>query len=142
MVDCTGTTPLVLRAGVVTVEDLRSAWPNLEVAAPDDRRRAHSPGTRYRHYAPRARIRLVEHPDDADPGENTAYLGLDAPDDSDAFGLVSVCQDLDAYAHELYAFFRRCDDAGIETIYCQQVAPTGLGLALMDRLRRAEQSSS
>ncbi|MBP6822052.1 MAG: threonylcarbamoyl-AMP synthase, partial [Acidobacteria bacterium] len=34
-------------------------------------------------------------------------------------------------------FFRECDEAGIRTIYCQAVPDEGLGLAVMDRIRRA-----
>jgi L-threonylcarbamoyladenylate synthase len=48
-----------------------------------------------------------------------------------------ACGTLERYAFELYHFFRRCDEQGVETIYCQGVAENGLGRAIMDRLRRA-----
>ena len=77
------------------------------------------------------------HPRDIDPHTNAAYLGLDAPATPHVFGLVCACETVEAYAHALFDFFRRCDTAGINTIYCQTVEPVGLGRALMDRLRRA-----
>ena len=46
------------------------------------------------------------------------------------------------YAHRLFDFMRRCDAAGVETIYCQTVEPTGIGAAIMDRLQRAAKGSA
>ncbi len=135
VVDCTEDVPVVLRAGVVTVEHLRAVLPTLRTVEPDAPQTARSPGTRYRHYAPRARVRLVAHPTDAAP--HAAFIGLDAPDTPDVFGLTMRCKSVEAYAHALFDFFRRCDAAGLRVIYCQTVAPTGLGRALMDRLKRA-----
>ena len=135
VVDCTETTPVVLRAGVITLEQLRVVLPEIRASQPDEPQAARSPGTRYRHYAPRAQVYLVAFPPDAD--SHAAYIGLDAPATPRAFELVSRCESVEAYAHELFDFFRRCDAAGIQTIYCQAVEPTGLGRALMDRLRRA-----
>ena len=139
VVDCTETVPVVLRTGVVTLEHLRAVLPAVRTLEPEAPQAVRSPGTRYRHYAPRAQVRLVAHPSDAEPRSETAYIGLDAPETPDVFGLTMHCQSTEAYAHALFDFFRRCDAAGLETIYCQTLAPTGLGRALMDRLRRASQ---
>jgi L-threonylcarbamoyladenylate synthase len=132
VVDCTGRAPVVLRAGAVTLEQLRAVRPETSVFTLDDAP-ARSPGLRHKHYAPRARVRLVALP----PNEtaNAAYIGLDAP--AQPFPLQRVCRNLAEYAYELFDFFRQCDENGIEIIYCQQVDETGLGLALMDRLHRA-----
>ena len=137
VVDCTEAVPVVLRAGVVTVEYLRAVLPTLRTLEPDAPQAARSPGTRYRHYAPRARVHLVAHPADATPGAHAAYIGLDTPEHPHAFGLTAHCETVEAYAHTLFDFFRRCDAAGLHLIYCQTTAPTGLGRALMDRLNRA-----
>jgi L-threonylcarbamoyladenylate synthase len=48
-----------------------------------------------------------------------------------------VCANAEAYARELFHFFRRCDAAGARRIACAAVPETGIGLALMDRLVRA-----
>ncbi len=137
VVDCTEATPTVLRTGVITLEALRVVLPDVRLAEQGTREGLRSPGTRYRHYAPRARVRLVGHPAEARPGPGAAYIGLETPETPGAFGLHAVCPTVEAYAHELFDFFRRCDAAGLRTIYCQRVAPTGLGRALMDRLQRA-----
>ena len=142
VVDCTETTPMVLRAGVITLEQLRVALPTIRSPEPDEQQAARSPGTRYRHYAPHAQIHLAAHPQDIDPHTDAAYIGLDAPATPRAFGLVAACETVEAYAHALFDFFRRCDDAGIRIIYCQTVEPTGLGRALMDRLERASSDNT
>lgn len=137
VVDCTDATPVVLRAGVITLEQVRAVLPAIRPPERSDPQAARSPGTRYRHYAPRAQVRLVAHPSEAVSGPETAYIGLDAPARPHAFGLISPCESVEAYAHALFDFFRRCDTAGLGVIYCQTVEPTGLGRALMDRLDRA-----
>jgi L-threonylcarbamoyladenylate synthase len=101
---------------------------------------ARSPGTRYRHYAPDAHVVLIEDPKAAFPRARAAYIGLNAPPDPDAFGLARTCPDVMQYSYELFDFFRRCDTMGMQVIFCQVVPPTGLGMALMDRLKRAADS--
>ncbi len=137
VVDCTGAKPVLLRAGVVTLEALRSVLPDVLVPEEEVLGTAPSPGMRHRHYAPNARVRVIDHPSQAIPAPDTAYIGLDAPERHTAFGLVLQCNDMAHYAHELFHFFRCCDTAGLATIYAQAVAPEGLGRALMDRLHRA-----
>ncbi|RMF58033.1 MAG: threonylcarbamoyl-AMP synthase [Bacteroidetes bacterium] len=137
VVDVSGEVPVVLRAGAVTMEALRAVVPDVRLAATAEERLARSPGTRYRHYAPHAGVVLVSSPGEAVPGTRAAFIGLHRPSDPHAFGHVQVCPDVEAYAHALFHFFRRCDALGIETIYAEAVRPEGLGLALMDRLHRA-----
>lgn len=142
VVDCTRPVPVLLRAGVVPLEALRSVWATIDEPTPAEVAQGRSPGLRYRHYAPRARVHLVDTPADADADTHHGYIGLDAPDDPEAFGAVQLCSDLKAYAHELFAFFRRCDHEGLQAVYCQTVPSSGLGLALMDRLQRAADHTS
>lgn len=75
VLDLTGSVPVVLRPGGVTVEELREVLGNVQVlegpatrtrppggpgvAVPDAEAAARSPGLRHRHYAPRARLVLV-----------------------------------------------------------------------------------
>ena len=135
VVDCTGHTPLVLRAGAVTLEQLRQVLPaTATLKVEDNNAPVKSPGLRHQHYAPRAQVVLVTMPPEI-VEETAAYIGLDAP--ARAFRQQFICRDADEYAHELFAFFRAADDAGASVIYCQTIAEQGLGVALMDRLRRA-----
>jgi L-threonylcarbamoyladenylate synthase len=84
-----------------------------------------------------ARVVLVDSPSALAPEPSAAYIGIDPPAAHAILEIVMVCKDVAAYAHELFAFFRRCDAAGVRRIYCQTVEPAGMGRALMDRLKRA-----
>ena len=44
---------------------------------------------------------------------------------------------LSLYAKELFASFRELDKAGVEAIFVEGVEEKGLGLAIMNRLRKA-----
>ncbi len=151
VIDVTGPIPMVLRSGAITLEQLQTILPatvlspevlaaqsaadgTSEVEPPAPPR---SPGTKYRHYAPRARVVLIDHPSAALDDVSTAYIGLDAPDPGSQFGRLVICDDVEMYARSVFDFFRRSDAAGLALIYCQNVPPVGLGLALMDRLTRA-----
>ncbi len=137
VVDCTGAAPFLLRAGAITLEQLRAVTPSIVLRAEGQNESARSPGLKYKHYAPQAQVRVIADAQQAIASLSAAYIGLDAPLDRAGFKLTRVCAGVEDYARHLFEFFRECDRAGAETIYCQAVAETGLGLALMDRLRRA-----
>ena len=91
---------------------------------------------KHRHYSPRAKVILI--PDFKFQISNrSAFIGLTEPQEK--FDLVKICASVEEYAHEVFAFFRQCDHAGIETIYCEIVEEKRIGVALMDRLRRASE---
>lgn len=139
VVDCTSSPPEVLRAGAVSVEQLHEVLPEIRISSVESADVVRSPGMRHRHYAPRARVTIVETPSAIGPG-NVAYIGLDAPSSPPTTS--RVCESVEEYAHELFDFFRMCDASGIETIYCQSVSESRLGRALMDRLRRASEATA
>lgn len=137
VVDCTGAAPVVLRAGAVTLEQLQAVIPDSRLADQQDIGAPKSPGLKYRHYSPQARVVIVKDWSAVQAGESTAFIGLHALPAIEAFQRVKLCADVADYAHELFNFFRECDAAGVKEIVCEAVEETGLGLALMDRLKRA-----
>lgn len=86
-----------------------------------------APGTLASHYAPRARVVLVQH-----AAESAAALRA-------AGGRVAVIarRPTSLHARALYAELRAADEAGAEVILCELAEEDGLGLAINDRLRRA-----
>lgn len=135
VVDCTSKNPLILRVGAVTLEDLQKIVPETTVAAANAEQTIRSPGSRYKHYAPRARVILIDSPNEIINAEEAAFIGFNAP--TEKLKKQKICLNTIEYAHALFAFFRECDAAGIKTIYCQTVDPSGLGSAVNDRLERA-----
>jgi L-threonylcarbamoyladenylate synthase len=137
VLDCIASPPTVLRPGAVSVEQLRAAVGTVDVADASETDAPRSPGTQHRHYAPAASVRLVQAPAAAEPGSDAAYIGLEAPARPEAFRRCRVADDVEAYARDLFHFFRACDRADCSFIYAQVVAEEGLGRALNDRLQRA-----
>ena len=136
VVDARGDRPVVLREGSVTREQLGVAADRTtgDLAA--------SPGTRYRHYAPRCRVTI------APPGEaprvaselaaGGARVGLAATVPApDGVEEVARFDDATALAAVLYRALRAAEDAGVDVLVVEAVEAHGIGRAVMDRLRRA-----
>lgn len=133
VVDCTGKIPLVLRSGSVTLEQLRDVIGETELYIAVGKEMPRSPGIKHLHYSPRARVMIAAGTETS--SDNAAFIGTQAP--SATFTFEMICKTVDEYAHSLFEFFRECDRRGIETIYCERVDETGIGVALMDRIRRS-----
>ena len=144
VIDCTTDIPRVLRSGGVTLEALREVVPDMQGPQDNPGGVPRSPGMRHRHYAPAARVVLVNKAPSIPPQEKAGYIGMEDVENesSGRWRLVERVATPEAYAHHLFDFMRRCDAAGVETIYCQTVESTGLGTAIMDRLHRAEKGSA
>ncbi len=142
VVDCSGDVPMLLRTGAVSLEMLRRIVPETRIyqAAEDEAPR--SPGLKHKHYAPNARVILVNFDSQISNFKfeisdllSRSFIGLNKPDAD--FELVKICSSVEEYASSFFEFFRECDRRKIDTIYCETVAEGGIGAALMDRLHRA-----
>lgn len=135
VVDCTSTIPTVLRPGVITLEQLKGI--DKQISYRKIKGRAKSPGTRYKHYAPKARVKLLKN--FSTVLGQAAYIGINIKEEEfkDRCMLYKNCEDEADYARNLFYFFRQCDVEGINTIYAQTVEEKGIGLAIMNRLKKA-----
>lgn len=141
VVDCSGERPLVLRTGAVTLEQLRIVVPETGMYRAEDELLApRSPGMKHTHYAPKAKIVLLGNATgmELDLPENAAYIGLILHQSN--FAMTKLCSSVEDYAHSVFEFFRECDRRGIDTIYCDPVEESGIGAALMDRIKRASKN--
>ena len=138
VVDCTSLIPLVLRSGAITLEQLQSVEPRTRLYKFSKTETPKSPGLKHRHYSPKARVVLSTPNSKLQTPNSSAFIGLKKPVCD--FEKIKICASVEDYAHSLFAFFRECDHENIETIYCEKVASSGIGLALMDRLKRASES--
>ena len=150
----------ILRPGGISREALEEVLGRVEVfdgaAAETALQPLPSPGMMSRHYAPRATMILFQ---GADPQaviwrmrqEARLYLRQDkrvgvlvAEEDRSAFaGLdlevktIGPADDALQIAQNLYAGLRGLDESGIDVILARDFGEEGLGLAILDRLRRA-----
>ncbi len=135
VVDCTSSVPLILRVGAITLEQLQTIEPKTRIYLVPKSQQPKSPGLRHRHYSPRAKVVLISSKFKVQSSKLNSFIGLNKPPEK--FESVKICASVEEYAHELFNFFRECDRENINTIYCETVEETGIGLALMDRLKRA-----
>ncbi|MEZ5307447.1 MAG: L-threonylcarbamoyladenylate synthase [Pyrinomonadaceae bacterium] len=132
VVDCTGGAPSILRRGAVTFEELKTVVPEITDVADNDPDKPKSPGLKHRHYSPSAAVAFYT--PNAEKSES-AYIGIAVP--SCEFRKAKIVNDAGEYARVLYEFFRECDRDKIDKIYCEEIPETGIGAAVMDRIRRA-----
>jgi L-threonylcarbamoyladenylate synthase len=144
IVDVTGETPSILRPGGVTREDLEAVLGH-PVAVPSTSG-VRVPGQHPSHYAPRARVVLVELEKvvaEAELAQEAGHqVGVFLPPclaDAavKAHAVVALPGLLDAYAQGLYGFLRELDQQGCDLIVASLPLEEGLGLAVANRLRRA-----
>jgi L-threonylcarbamoyladenylate synthase len=139
----TDDTPVILRPGAVTVEEIEAAIGAVIVASPT-RPDARSPGTLARHYSPRVPVHLLA-PGEAIPrphaNDGRAGLLIFRPrrdiEGYTAVEVLSATGDLLEAAAHLFAALRRLDRARLERIVIEPIPEHGIGRAIMDRLRRA-----
>jgi L-threonylcarbamoyladenylate synthase len=137
VVDCISGVPLILRAGAITLEQLQTIEPQTRIYQVPKGQQPKSPGLRHRHYSPRAKVVLVSSKFKVQSSKSGSFIGLNEPNEK--IQLIKICATVEEYAHELFNFFRECDHKNIKTIYCETVEEKGIGLALMDRLKRASE---
>lgn len=121
----------ILRHGPVTREQLAEFGPLISGESG-----AVTPGSLKSHYAPRTplEIREILPP----PSQQIGLLAWKSA--GEGFGRVeplSCTQDLREAAANLYGAMRRLDEAGLNLIVAEPVPETGLGVAIMERLRKA-----
>lgn len=156
IVDCTTPVPTLLRPGGVTLEQLLAAVGEVEVdaalVAAGTAPRA--PGMKYTHYAPKVPMTLLE----VAPAETVPVLlrelasareqglraGVVAFDETLALlpdkpvkASLGRGRDAGEAAVRLYTALRYFDDKPVDVIYAEGVSEQGLGLAVMNRLRKA-----
>ncbi len=150
----------MLRAGPITAHELAEVWMESQTApegmtqaelhdffsalTPHDGARPEAPGQLASHYAPGTRLFLIDHAAELTPGSGVragllAWKRV-AKHDYARFAQVewlSEKGDMREAAAGLFAKMRRLDDAGLDVILAEKLPETGLGVAIMDRLRKA-----
>ncbi len=158
IVDLSGDLPRLLRPGGVPLESIAQIAPDVEVVAcyalPGEGPTI-APGMLLKHYSPRAELRLFDGPDaslcralaDAvvelrSAGRSVGLLVADEDRESlspPGVPLVSLgsLADLEQIARNLFAGLRELDARGVDVILARAYPPSGIGLAIRDRLLRA-----
>lgn len=147
VVDVTVDPPLILRVGALARSQIESIVGFIAIAAKNGELRR-SPGTRHRHYAPRAKVILFEEGNlmqlhselrglrALDKRVGCIVHSVDVVEEEEVIVIV-LPSDIKQYSRRLFASLREMDEQGVDVILVECVPETGIGEAVMDRLRRA-----
>lgn len=157
IVDFTEDIPVVLRPGYISLEMLQETLGAVRMdkglIAPDSKVRPKAPGMKYRHYAPKAELAIVE----GDAGEvvkkisefaaeaekNGLKVGIIATDETKEryqSGIVKSIgsrEEEETIAYHLYEVLRDFDQMDVSAIYSEAFYTPRMGQAIMNRLLKA-----
>jgi L-threonylcarbamoyladenylate synthase len=159
VLDITCDPPVVLRPGGTPVEDIESVIGRVDLHPAAlaeislDGFLAKAPGMKYKHYAPRALLILVEGSDlsklrstvqktaDDLKQRGKRKVAIIAPSargyKADVVKSLGDRQDMEEIAKRLFPSLRKMDEEKVDAIVVEGIETHGLGLAIMNRLRRA-----
>ena len=158
IIDLTEEKPMILRPGYITPEMLSEVLQEEVVIDPgiiaaDDTRKPKAPGMKYKHYAPKAEMIIVDGAQDAvihkineltaakrAEGKKVAVIATDETKNRyDAQVILSMGKraDEDAIAQHLYKILRECDELDVGEIYSECFQTPRIGQAIMNRLLKA-----
>lgn len=140
-------TPTLLRPGAVTKEMIEKVIGKIDVASAvlegmKENEVAASPGMKYKHYAPKAKVMLVngskEQYEAFVNSKKDAYA-LCFDDDCVTIPKVTYGKESDdlSQAKELFDALRKLDELGAKRVYARMPHSTGVGMAVYNRLIRA-----
>jgi len=159
IVDLTGDTPMILRPGYITKEQLETVLGTVvydkAVIAKQMQENivAKAPGMKYRHYAPKGEMVIYEGPQEAVVTAinaeiekrlaQSAVVGVLATDETEQLYVgghvrsIGSRKDEDSIAAHLYKTLRDFDEIGADYIYSESFDDNPLSSAIMNRLRKA-----
>ena len=157
IVDLSGREPVILRPGYVSQEMLRQVIGAVSMdrglIEADSQVRPKAPGMKYRHYAPKAAMVIVEGPGErvvekiqdclrkgAAAGERIGVICTDETAGAYQGGIVKTIgsqEDELSIAHNLYGILREFDEIQVDRIYSEAFDTPRMGQAIMNRLMKA-----
>lgn len=127
--------PEILRPGSLTLEEIKKIAPRIKIVK---KGRVISPGQFRKHYATSTPLKIYGSGKIKE--KNAALLAFFEKPKTSAFKEVMVLspkKDLKEAAANFFSFLYELDKKKYEAIYVEPIPEEGLGLALMDRIRKA-----
>ena len=157
ILDMTVVPPMILRPGAITREMLTELIGEVSVdktlITPDSKKTPKAPGMKYRHYAPKAELTIVEGEikeviakinslaaEKLEEGLKVGIIGTEETVECYPAGdvkSIGTREDEATIAGSLYGILREFDNDGVDYIYSEAFATGGIGSAIMNRLLKA-----
>jgi L-threonylcarbamoyladenylate synthase len=158
IVDVSGEVPCLLRPGSVTLEMLRGCVGKVEVDGAvmgtlKDGQKPKAPGMKYKHYSPSCDVVIVRGDSDKVVKEINSLVAKSMAEGLKT-GVIACEETAECYkadevlvigsraktetvAANLFKLLRRCDYLGMQRVYAEGLPENELGLAIMNRLKKA-----
>ncbi len=147
VIDLTEAVPTILRPGGITLEQLRIILPHVQTERLALGAKPKSPGMKYRHYAPKAKVVLFDGEDVEKKLQDALFLaiehgekiGIFAPHAHAYKGYHEAVEWMDAehMASILFSTLREMDTKKIDTIFCIVPGEGGIATGVRNRLYKA-----
>ena len=158
IVDMTSETPCLLRPGYINLQMLEEVIGHVDIdpsieGVMDENAHPKAPGMKYKHYAPKGELYIVEGEESSviekinalvkaseEKNEKAAVIVSSETKDFYKCGIIKDVgsrADEESIAHNLFAVLRELDDMGVSAIYTEAFDTPRMGMAIMNRLVRA-----
>ena len=158
IIDLTESIPMVLRPGYITPQMLSDVLGEEVIIDPgiiaaDDITKPKAPGMKYKHYAPKADMIIVDGEEAQvvekineltneahQNGKKVAVIATEetkAAYNADVVLSIGARDDEDSIAKHMYKILRECDELDVEMIYSESYKTPRIGQAIMNRLLKA-----
>ncbi len=158
IIDLTEAVPMVLRPGYITPEMLSEVLGEEVIIDPgilaaDDTTKPKAPGMKYKHYAPKADMVIVDGAKEAvveeinrltresrEAGRKVAVIATEETREryeADVVLSMGARADEDSIAQHMYKILRDCDELEVQAIYSESFRTPRIGQAIMNRLLKA-----
>lgn len=148
---------VILRPGSITEEMLKEVITNVEVdkaiLLQNFKDLPKAPGMKYKHYAPKGKITIIDGNMEntvkkilffleEDKNNNVKSLVISTYETAQFYKGENIFKiggktDEKEIARNLFSILRKCDDDNIEKIYIESFRESGIGFAIMNRLKKA-----
>lgn len=147
VIDCTGEVPLILRIGTITKQDIQQVVARVDMLETREQSvQPKSPGLKYKHYEPDVPLIVVTKNEEIQrvideqkaAGKKVGALVSKQTADHVYADTVITLGDTEAMmANMLYDVLRSLNKSELDVVVCETLPTEHVGLAVMDRLRRA-----
>ncbi|KGF03216.1 L-threonylcarbamoyladenylate synthase [Anaerococcus lactolyticus] len=153
VIDLSGDEPIILRPGFYTYEFLKDILSDMRLddSLVDSSKIPKSPGQKYKHYAPKAKLRvfigedvpthlLSEAEKYKSDGKKVGILAFEEDKEKfNSYPYISLGsrKDLSTMSHVLFSSLREMDRLGVDLILAEGVKEKHLGKSIMNRMKKA-----
>ncbi len=154
VLDMTEETPMILRPGSITKEDLEKVIGEITIdpslLKKEDNIKAKAPGMKYTHYSPDAQVFIVRGKEDnviekinelillnSKEGLKTGVMCIDKNKEKYKGEVISLGNDLEEVGSNLFDALRMMDKMKVDIVYTEEFSNEGIGQAIMNRLLKS-----